>query len=111
MIINSQIGRSAVSLSGLASVPEGDAKLITDSECMDTIDTDVNFLKYTSRQQHGLAVCSGRRRGRPRGRTSRGCRHSSYAHQVLQGEGELEQRSEDDSIVKVGSFCFNDDNE
>jgi hypothetical protein len=26
-------------------------------------------------------------------------------------EGELEQRSEDGSVVKVGSLCFNDDGE
>lgn len=108
MIMNSQIDRNAVSMRGLASVPGGDACLITDTEYMDTRDT-----KYTSRQQLGLTVCSGRRRGRPRGRGrgSRGCSRSGNARRVLQRTRELEQSPEDGSILKVGLFRCNDYNE
>jgi hypothetical protein len=75
---------------------------------VDTMETDVSFLKGTSRQQYVRALHSGRRRGRRRGQGSRGRGHNSYAHQVLQRERELEQRLEDGKGVKVGSFYCND---
>jgi hypothetical protein len=73
------------------------------------METDANFLKDTNKPQYRRALHSGRRRGRPRGRGSRGHGRSSYAHRVLQREGELEQRSEDGSVVKVRSFSYDDD--
>ncbi|PNF19015.1 hypothetical protein B7P43_G12399 [Cryptotermes secundus] len=93
-----QIGANAVSF----RVPDGDAKPSASSDCMDSMETDINFLKDVIKPQYGRALYSGRRRGRrPRGHGSRGCGRSSSAQHVLNKDRDLEQSSEDSSTVQT----------
>jgi hypothetical protein len=89
------------SMKEATTVPEGGPEYIAGAEYVDCMETDVSFLKDTDKPQYRQALYSGRRRGRPRGRRSRGIGRGNSAQRDLIRARELKQSSEDNSVVEV----------
>jgi hypothetical protein len=89
------------SLKGHASVSEGSPEYNASSECVGSIEINVSSLKYTKNPQRGQALYSGRRRGRPRGHSLRGCGRSNSTQYGWSRARELDQSSGENRTPKV----------